>query len=644
MAPGRIPLDEIEVAMALELSYIKDQLDDLPWSWGPYIRKLLDDDVDPSTWCDIRLPPPMSPENLAKTKTRMEYVVSLKKLERMKVLTKLAAIDHTKRLFFSYFEVPKASRVKARAIGNCKRMATHFGPPRRMRLITPNDIFKLLRFFRNPKFAELDFRHWFHQITLPSTVRKWFTTSAGWEQFEFNVWPMGFKWTPVVAQAISLSICCAAVPVMETILGNRKFTVTSPLPDQEEVPPYLELRENGNIIAFFVVYLDNILCIANCEQIANTFAAAFENVCSPEKSNAQIKQEDPADPKIRKWFNHEVKFLGVHFHCENRNVKWKHASVEQWAHLNPTNEMIRRQVSEIVGVVIWNWTIGNYPLLQIRDVINIASEIGRLCVNEDEWDEPISLSDEQVKTLKDALEEVRRAGRVWQQRLEMQYRVDKVFPMASDSSDPKGAFMYFKTDLTDILMDRAGASRSIEHDIDPSTIPFKEVTWSWQDHQKHLPINRKEVLAALAAACQVIPLKAQVDPDVEQAWLVPLAIDNTTACASLRTWCFPACPELALELEEDYIELRRHQIFVVPVQVTSEEEAADSATRDQVSTLERRIKTLNRLRWAVAVSEVELRRPLGLQQTHVIVSIPLRKGDSAAHNLPIVTSSRQQYV
>ena len=56
----------------------------------------------------------------------------------------------------------------------------------------------------------------------------------------------------------------------------------------------------------------------------------------------------------------------------------------------------------------------------------------------------------------------------------------------------------------------------------------------------------------------------------------------------------------SLDLEKLYEETKECRMKVIPVQVRSDEEAADSATRDERSTHKRRSASLSRLRWTVA--------------------------------------------
>ena len=130
--------------------------------------------------------------------------------------------------------------------------------------------------------------------------------------------------------------------------------------------------------------------------------------------------------------------------------------------------------------------------------------------------------------------------------------------------------------------------------------------WDWEDSQLELSINRKEILACLAVVDALLVDKETNDPENLLDILAPIAVDNTTAVSAVTNWFFPADPELSAVLEEKHEACRRARLHILPIQVASEEEAADDGTRGRESSSHRRHLTLAKLRWAITDCGFEL--------------------------------------
>jgi hypothetical protein len=97
-----------------------------------------------------------------------------------------------RRLFISYFEVPKKDPGLYRAIANCKAMNALFHSVISFGLATIIEVFRVIAFAGFGFFAVMDLRHWFHQLTLPSDYTRLFSFRFGREIWGWRTWPMGF--------------------------------------------------------------------------------------------------------------------------------------------------------------------------------------------------------------------------------------------------------------------------------------------------------------------------------------------------------------------------------------------------------------------------------------------------------------------
>ena len=94
-----------------------------------------------------------------------------------------------------------------------------------------------------------------------------------------------------------------------------------------------------------------------------------------------------------------VDFVGLTFHSKEGIVSWNHlpANRERWGsamqNLDPTTKSLSwRQVSEILGVCIWDWWVSGENRSQIKLVLRAAQATGKLCSAASDWDRISRLS------------------------------------------------------------------------------------------------------------------------------------------------------------------------------------------------------------------------------------------------------------
>jgi len=364
------------------------------------------------------------------------------------------------------------------------------------------------------------------------------------------------------------------------------------------------------VVGYAVAYLDNIMFLMKSTSLRNECVAKFKYLCStaPGQANAVIKIENGSAVTI--WDNKEVEFLGVKFLIAENTVSWRHANVEKWASLCPETRMARRQIAEIVGTVIWHWTLSGLQLRAIKDVLHIASSQGKACHTRQDWDTVVNISDEEVETLQRRLRELREAGRVWQTYYgfaEFGTGFDCIKLAASDASDIKGAFVEFTHVPTRFFFANSrsdGFLRFLESPQDPRKICSWE-SWDWTEEERLLSINRKEVWAVIKVIRATLLRKMDVE---RQLWLLVVAIDNTTASCAFRNWSFPADETLDAVIDELHDVCATVNLTIMPVQVKSEEEVADDPSRGKTPTWDRCKKTLECLFSASRASELVFKR------------------------------------
>lgn len=146
------------------------------------------------------------------------------------------------------------------------------------------------------------------------------SSATGYRVFELRVWPMGFSWSPWVAQCISMSLVLAGDTGEFVFVFSKEFA-----------PPYVRVEnKRGKLVAVVVVFYDNFLVMA-------TVAPVYEWIVAHILLNARILgavwkiEEDKVEQKEarvkRPAFGSSrgsVDFLGLSFQITSEGLRWSH--------------------------------------------------------------------------------------------------------------------------------------------------------------------------------------------------------------------------------------------------------------------------------------------------------------------------------
>eukprot|EP00744_Colponema_vietnamica_P013087 GILI01018359.1.p1 GENE.GILI01018359.1~~GILI01018359.1.p1 ORF type:complete len:597 (+),score=18.58 GILI01018359.1:67-1857(+) len=306
------------------------------------------------------------------------------------------------RLYASIFLVAKDDQT-ARAIGDCKELNEHFdaGPP--LQFATVDDLFRIVTFFSGgAAFAIGDFRHWFYQIFLPEDARKYFTVVCpDGNLYEYKVFPMGFAWSPFVAQAISMLMAKVAVV-------KAGLEVASPLETEDLLPPYWVIKERGapktEPIGFILFWYDNLLLVTKKENIRDLILSSLEEIT--ESLGARWKQRDKslnreggiAGPgEMFTTSTNKVTYLGIVFTRDpSGSWSWDHVEKNKTKWRDYVNELIFmktrrrswRNLAMLLGVLTWHWTVLGVGRETIQDAFLLAATMGRAITSGATWEDP----------------------------------------------------------------------------------------------------------------------------------------------------------------------------------------------------------------------------------------------------------------
>ena len=241
---------------------------------------------------------------------------------------------HAVKWFGTYFSVPK-SETHARAIWNGKKLSGVSKHPPAVNLPYLPDLLKRLseetrRMKRAPTVLVQDWSAFFHQIPVCQELSEYFVMSfrrkvktskrAGRrtkdtvEHYRWTTLPMGWSWSPYVAQSVGL-----ATVLHEEADDEQIYLVPEGL---KALPTYIPLKGGG----FMCLYYDNLLIAGFDDRIMEEARRRLDrnqkmfNVVVKPGSLEFRRGKDLVVPRVRKTEDDmggvkPIDYLGAYFFC-----------------------------------------------------------------------------------------------------------------------------------------------------------------------------------------------------------------------------------------------------------------------------------------------------------------------------------------
>jgi len=461
------------------------------------------------------------------------------------------------RQWARFFKVPKGDGSVCRAIFDCDESNERCNPPPAMRLISIADLVWMMLSFEHPCVATCDLRHWFYELPIPKSVRHFFSIGLLGRIWELLVLPMGFRWSPWIAQSTSWTIALAR-------LHEKGLRWEAPTIDDKAPPPFVRIFRGKKLVAFMAIYYDNFMIIAGDVDTRDLLVSRCNKNAA--ESHARWKYDfilsrayAPGTPVTERTEPQHCDMLGIRFTRDGDKLLWSHIPSnpstwegENWLtpeNIDPSGRRVFRckAIAGIVGVAVWDACARLTPLAKIADAIGILRLVALQC-GKDGWGSDIAITDEQFDTLRKAFSDV--IANPISSLTNADRPTREVF-YASDACDEhNGGWGY-------VILSRLGVFEGSDCGV-------------WSREQAAEPIYIRELRAAWHAirAC----------PDGVR---LVLAIDNAVAFSAIRrtyTSNTDVC-ELLLAERTAYI---KRGIELFPVLVRSEDEAADNTSRFKV--------------------------------------------------------------
>ena len=260
------------------------------------------------------------------------------------------------RTWASVFQVPKNDEVD-RAIINCKIINLAFFPPPPLSLAEVGTLLGLLRFFPDAVLATADIRHFFWQLRLPEVDRHRFSVEHGGGALECVALPMGWSWSPWVAQGV------AGLVVVEAVrrIGEHMEAYAAEGVRPDSPPPfwYIRERDSGCVKAIIVIWYDNFLVAAarpQGEQDQDWNKLMRKSLDAAMRSFQLQWKKDKKTGLVWDVRDNEAEYIGIHVFRQEGTFAWKHIqeNVDGWKTIQLAERMSLVTVAQILGVLAWD--------------------------------------------------------------------------------------------------------------------------------------------------------------------------------------------------------------------------------------------------------------------------------------------------
>jgi hypothetical protein len=331
-----------------------------------------------------------------------------------------------------YFAVLKSSLDSARTIFNGKAFSVLCKTPPSTHLPDLAELLKQVStLFQNRKFSFVcgDIRHWFHQLTLSDQIQRYFGLfvdgSEGEQYYLYRLLPMGWSFSPFIAQAVGMLIILEAL--------RRAGLDISEYQNRSELPPYIVLKP-GNEVVVVALWYDNVGGWFSDENRSRAFFKQYKAVCSDfnvklkniecystAEMNVASRSTNRKDGINRTIIGELIaavplpEYLGLEMgwqlilddrRRQRISFVWRHAHdrLERWKKYLELWPSSCRSIAQMVGIIVWDCHISLRPLAHVKehiDVLRAALKIKGPLISD--WDKFREALIEPLKKLKPIL-------------------------------------------------------------------------------------------------------------------------------------------------------------------------------------------------------------------------------------------------
>ena len=286
----------------------------------------------------------------------------------LKTATILRKVEtrRSERTYASLFQVPKNEEVD-RAIVNCKQINKCYERPPPLSLADIGTLLGLIKFFEDAILATADIRHFFWQLVTPPNDRPRFSVHVDYgdnrpsERLACVALPMGWSWSPWVAQAVAGLVVARAGEKLRANFGDDVEAIGATGISDESAPPFWYIRKAGRVVAIVIIWYDNFLVAAAAKSpetgnidwngrvrdALNRAMASFKIAWKKDKKTGEV------------WAvaRNEAEYIGIRFSRTPDGVfTWKHidANIKAWSAAGIARSMPLNEVAQVLGFITWD--------------------------------------------------------------------------------------------------------------------------------------------------------------------------------------------------------------------------------------------------------------------------------------------------
>jgi hypothetical protein len=462
------------------------------------------------------------------------------------------------RGWVGYFQVPKTAIVD-RAIVNCAETNEGFHEPPPLRLAEFAELLGIIKSY-GPHAIILtsDIRHFFWQIRMPNGDCRYFSTAFDGQVYEWICLPMGWTWSPWVAQGVASLAVYGAVQIL--INAGEALTIVRGGGSPEAPAAFYHIHRTaadgsrGPRVASVVIWYDNFLVLTN---EGAGWAAALRAAINTAMKKMKLEWKKLKDSK-QAWCETvgAGEYVGIQFQWEDGIFQWRHVpeNAAEWALASAAvgDDNRLQQVASAMGVLVHDSALrlarGHGP-----NIHGVMSKVGTAyaSVLRSDWTtHELDLQPMQ----RDAMKECWRilVRNEWQSFEQW----TKVAYVASDATTKESAMVLMES------APRQGIARPRDYPV------------ATRGNFGETDINKIEALIAIKSI-----LWAADMGELEPGTLIVAIVDNTTAVAWLNGRGSPDA-RVHAELVIMRAELARRGLGYVVMWVDTHEQPADEPSRN----------------------------------------------------------------
>jgi hypothetical protein len=332
-------LDHVDVAGCIDLESIRAAVRNPGCPLHVALWALMDDSFEES----------LVPRGKLRKRTFKEYLKFVEEMVDADLCDRASRKDKAKA-YSGFFTVLKKEvdgiRI-LRTILNCEglNLASPKAPP-----VNLPSLLEVQEAFKDCKFLKaLDFRHYFHQMSINKKLQDWLHIAIGPARIKWKVLPMGWTWAPFIAEAVSWY-----------------FAVGDQVNEWSELPRVYR-SEDGVVV---VIWYDNVFAGAESEEALEKFWSAMMERCT--KHKVVVKEVHAAHE------GQSIECIGLRWHVTDSGVRWELLEKTKTklrqipARLEETALPIK-EVAKFVGCIVWGLWSQRQGLYCLRNAYEALS-------------------------------------------------------------------------------------------------------------------------------------------------------------------------------------------------------------------------------------------------------------------------------